>query len=129
MCHYTGRVVSSLLSSSLLFLLPFEKWKRGTSTGTDGRDHNMRESFVVPVNSQRREMAGNVILYVSPSPSPVSIIPSFLYRYNPLRWLRLIFGAVLITSSTRSHPASDSGPQCHPTSHQPNVPGRDWSRG
>jgi hypothetical protein len=25
----------------------------------------MRESFVVPVNAERREMAGNVILYVS----------------------------------------------------------------
>jgi hypothetical protein len=30
----------------------------------DSRDQNMRESFVVPVNAQRREMAGNVILYV-----------------------------------------------------------------
>jgi hypothetical protein len=58
--------------------LPFEVLKRGTGTGTDGRDHNMRESFVVPVNSQRREMAGNVILYVSPPPSPDSLIPSCL---------------------------------------------------
>jgi hypothetical protein len=60
-------------------VLPFEVLKRGTGTGTDGRDHNMRESFVVPVNSQRREMAGNVILYVSPSPSPDSLIPSCLF--------------------------------------------------
>jgi len=35
----------------------------------DVRDQSMRESFVVPVNSQRREMAGNVILYVCPLPT------------------------------------------------------------
>ena len=45
--------------------------------GADGRDQNMRESFVVPVNAQRREMAGNVILYVSPSLHDF-LIPSFL---------------------------------------------------
>jgi hypothetical protein len=66
-------VFFALVSSSVWKIV-----KRGTGTGTDGRDHNMRESFVVPVNSQRREMAGNVILYVSPSPSPDSLIPSCL---------------------------------------------------
>jgi hypothetical protein len=45
--------------------------------GADGRDQNMRESFVVPVNAQRREMAGNVILYVSPSLHDF-LTPSFL---------------------------------------------------
>ena len=49
----------------LLCLVPFGKdWKRDPDA--DSRDQNMRESFVVPVNSQRKEMAGNVILYVSP---------------------------------------------------------------
>jgi len=62
-CYYTGRVVSPLVSSFLSGPISFGKEWRGL--GTDGRDHNMRESFVVPVNSQRREMAGNVILYVS----------------------------------------------------------------
>jgi hypothetical protein len=37
-------------------------------TRANGRDQSMRESFVVPVNTQRREMAGNVILYVCSSP-------------------------------------------------------------
>jgi hypothetical protein len=66
------------VSPSSYCLLPFDREWRGTGTGADGRDHNMRESFVVPVNSKRREMAGNVILYVSPSPSPDSLIPSCL---------------------------------------------------
>ena len=59
-----------MVSFRPLCLGVFEKeWKR--DTGTDERDHNMRESFVVPVNSQRKEMAGNVILYVS----PLSLLP------------------------------------------------------
>lgn len=38
----------------------------------------MRESFVVPVNSQRKEMAGNVILYVSSlSRSSPHLIPPY----------------------------------------------------
>jgi len=59
MCYYTGRVVSLLVSCHI---------SQGVEegTGADFRDQNMRESFVVPVNSQRKEMAGNVILYVSP---------------------------------------------------------------
>jgi hypothetical protein len=74
-------VVSSLLSPSLLFLLPFDRERRGTSAGTDGRDHNMRESFVVPVNSQRREMAGNVILYVCLILPPTLPLP--LLSFSP----------------------------------------------
>ena len=76
-------MVSLLVPSPLSGLLPFDVVKRDTGTGADGRDHNMRESFVVPVNSQRREMAGNVILYVrlilhSIPPLPLlCVTPSF----------------------------------------------------
>jgi len=46
----------------------FDKIQRIAATH-QCRDHSMRESFVVPVNSHRREMAGNVILYVSHLPT------------------------------------------------------------
>ena len=39
-------------------------------TTRDEWDQGMRESFVVPVNPQRREMVGNVVLYVGPTLDP-----------------------------------------------------------
>lgn len=50
-------------------------------------DETMRETFVVPVNKQRREMAGNVILYVSghtsrTAPSNASLTVLQLYTIS-----------------------------------------------
>jgi len=79
----------------------------GTGTDADGRDSNMRESFVVPVNAQRREMAGNVILYVC-----LTHIQSHLYLYSLslLPALRLAIGTSSVpTPSSPQIPPFETG--------------------
>lgn len=98
-------------SSSVFFALVSSSiWKienRCTGTDTDGRDHNMRESFVVPVNSQRREMAGNAILYVcliTPQPHP------YLSSLSSLPAPRLAIGiSSLSTPSSPQTPPFETG--------------------
>lgn len=67
----------------------------------------MRESFVVPVNKQRREMAGNVILYVSPrtDSSESALLTAFLVLHNRIG-IQIADTDAALPSASRDRPAT-----------------------